>query len=78
MEVQGLSCNGCGSTDVEFDPVTRKIHCNQKPQYDAKNRYGLADSYDLSFEPFKAIFDGEVERKEEKTVLDVNAPNIGR
>ena len=25
----GLSCNGCGSTDVIFDPVKRLLICNQ-------------------------------------------------
>ena len=42
MEVQGLSCNGCGSTDVEFDPVTRKIHCNQcgKEEYYSRAQLG--------------------------------------
>ena len=29
MEITGLTCRGCGSSDVTFDPVTRKIHCNQ-------------------------------------------------
>lgn len=57
--------------------LKRKIHCNQKPQYDAKNRYGLADSYDLSFEPFKAIFDGMVERSQERSQIDIEAPNTG-
>ena len=51
----------------------RKIHCNQKPQFDAKNRYGLADSYDMSFEPFRSIFEGKVERQDEKVLLDLNA-----
>lgn len=57
--------------------LKRKIHCNQKPQYDAKNRYGLADSYDLSFEPFKAIFDGMVERSQDRSQIDIEAPNTG-
>lgn len=57
--------------------LKRKIHCNQKPQYDAKNRYGLADSYDLSFEPFKAIFEGMVERSQDRSQIDIEAPNTG-
>lgn len=57
--------------------LKRKIHCNQKPQFDAKNRYGLADSYDLSFEPFKGIFDGMVKRSQERTQIDIEAPNTG-
>lgn len=55
----------------------RKIHCNQKPQYDAKNRYGLADSYDMSFEPFRSIFEGKVERKPDLNQIDINAKNNG-
>lgn len=31
----------------------------------------------MSFEPFKDIFDGKVERKEDLTELDINAPNTG-
>lgn len=53
--------------------IKRKIFCNQKPQFDAKNRFGLADSYDLSFEPFRKIFEGKVERQDEKVLLDLNA-----
>lgn len=53
--------------------IKRKIFCNQKPQFDAKNRFGLADSYDLSFEPFRRIFEGKVERQDEKVLLDLNA-----
>ena len=55
----------------------RKIHCNQKPQYDAKNRYGLADSYDMSFEPFRSIFEGKVERKPDLNQIDINAKDNG-
>lgn len=42
MEVNGLTCEGCGSTDVEFDQVTRKIHCNQcgREMYYSRARLG--------------------------------------
>lgn len=42
MEVEGLTCNGCGSTDIEFDPETRKVHCNQcgREEYYSRARLG--------------------------------------
>ena len=42
MEVNGITCEGCGSTDVEFDPVTRKVHCNQcgREMYYSRARLG--------------------------------------
>ncbi len=29
MTSEGITCPGCGSSDVDFDPVTRRTHCNQ-------------------------------------------------
>ena len=29
MTSEGITCPGCGSSDVTFDPVTRRTHCNQ-------------------------------------------------
>ena len=29
MEFSGLNCSGCGSSDVEFMPQTRKLICHQ-------------------------------------------------
>lgn len=55
----------------------RKMHANHRPTYDAKNRYGLPDDMDLSFEPLREIYDGTVPIREEKTVLDINNPADG-
>lgn len=55
----------------------RKMHANHRPTYDAKNRYGLPDDMDLSFEPLREIYDGTVPIREEKTVLDINNPAEG-
>ena len=77
MTIVDTSTNSNVTKRKAVGNAKRKIHCNQKPQYDAKNRFGLADSYDMSFEPFKDIFDGKVERKEDLTELDINAPNTG-
>ena len=29
MEMVGLSCSGCGSTNIVFDPKARTVYCNQ-------------------------------------------------
>lgn len=29
MDVMGLQCSGCGSTNIVFDPKTRTVSCNQ-------------------------------------------------
>lgn len=44
MEINGITCEGCGSTDVEFDPATRKVHCNQcgREMYYSRARLGAA------------------------------------
>lgn len=55
----------------------RKMHANHRPTYDAKNRYGLPDDMDLSFEPLREIYEGTVPIREEKTVLDINNPAEG-
>ncbi len=55
----------------------RRMHANHRPTYDAKNRYGLPDDMDLSFEPLRAIYEGTVPIREEKTVLDINNPAEG-
>lgn len=52
----------------------RKMHANHKPTYDAKNRYGLPDDMDLSFEPLRAIYEGTVPKRKEKTQLNVDTP----
>lgn len=69
--------NGMVEKRKAVGKLKRLIYCNQQPQFDAKNRYGLEDSYDMSYKPFKAIFEGNVTRNEERTILDVNAKNTG-
>ena len=55
----------------------RKMHANHRPTYDAKNRYGLPDDMDLSFEPLREIYEGTVPIREEKTVLSIDNPAEG-
>ena len=55
----------------------RKMHANHRPTYDAKNRYGLPDDMDLSFEPLREIYEGTVPIREEKNVLSVDNPAEG-
>ena len=52
----------------------RKMHANHRPTYDAKNRYGLPDDMELSFEPLRAIYEGTVPVRKEKTELNVDTP----
>ena len=52
----------------------RKMFANHHPTYDAKNRFGLPDEMELSYEPLKPIIDGIVEKKDEPEVLDLNNP----
>lgn len=52
----------------------RKMHANHKPTYDAKNRYGLPDDMELSFEPLRAVFEGNVPARKEQTDLNVDTP----
>ncbi len=42
MEVFGLTCAGCGSTDVDFNTETRKVTCNQcgKVEYYSRAQLG--------------------------------------
>lgn len=55
MEIQGLTCHGCGSTDVEFDPVTRKIHCNQCGREEYYSRAQLGATGKVAFAKDNAI-----------------------
>ena len=52
----------------------RRMHANHKPTYDAKNRYGLPDDMELSFEPLRKIYEGTVPSRKEKTELNVDTP----
>lgn len=55
----------------------RKMHANHRPTYDAKNRYGLPDDMELSFEPLKEIYAGTVPVRKETTYLAVDTPTEG-
>lgn len=55
----------------------RRMHANHRPTYDAKNRYGLPDDMDLDFEPLRAIYEGTVPIREEKTILSIDNPETG-
>ena len=55
----------------------RRMHANHRPTYYAKNRYGLPDDMDLSFEPLREIYEGTVPIREEKSVLTIDNPAEG-
>ncbi|MDD7202366.1 MAG: hypothetical protein SPF89_11820 [Sphaerochaetaceae bacterium] len=55
MELQGLTCNGCGSSDVVFDPVTRKLHCNQCGREEYYSRAQLGANGKVAFTKDNAI-----------------------
>jgi hypothetical protein len=50
---------------------------NHRPTCDAKNRYGLEDDLPLSFEPLRAIYEGETVPQPQPEVLDIENPNKG-
>lgn len=52
----------------------RRMHANHKPTYDAKNRYGLPDDMELSFEPLREVYEGNVPIRKEKTELNTDTP----
>lgn len=52
----------------------RRMHANHKPTYDAKNRYGLPDDMDLSFEPLREVYEGTTPVQKERTELNVDTP----
>lgn len=55
----------------------RSMHTTHRPTYDAKNRFGLPDDLPLSFEPLRAVYEGNTEPLPERTRLNVDAPNAG-
>lgn len=55
MEIQGLTCHGCGSTDIAFDPATRKIHCNQCGKEEYYSRAQLGTTGKVAFAKDNAI-----------------------
>ena len=52
----------------------RRMEANHRPVWDAKNRYGLGDDLDLSFEPLRAIYEGTVPVRKEANTLQIDAP----
>ena len=50
---------------------------NHRPTCDAKNRYGLEDDLPLSFEPLRAIYEGETAPQPQPEVLDIDNPQTG-
>lgn len=44
---------------------------NHRPTCDAKNRYGLEDDLPLSFEPLRAIYEGETAPQPQPEMLDI-------
>lgn len=55
MEIQGLTCHGCGSTEISFDPVIRKIHCNQCGKEEYYSRAQLGATGKVAFAKDNAI-----------------------
>lgn len=55
MELKGISCSGCGSTDVVFDPVTRKLHCNQCGKEEFYSRAALGSNEKVSIVADNAV-----------------------
>jgi len=55
VEIQGLLCHGCGSTDISFDPATRKIHCNQCGKEEYYSRAQLSATGKVAFAKDNAI-----------------------
>lgn len=50
---------------------------NHRPTCDAKNRYGLEDDQPLSFEPLRAIYEGETAPQPQPEMLDIENPAEG-
>lgn len=50
---------------------------NHRPTCDAKNRYGLEDDLPLSFEPLRAIYEGETAPQPQPEMLDIENPETG-
>ena len=55
----------------------RMIHFTHKPTYDAKNRYGLPDDAEMSYDVLRPVIDGQMEPQKEHNALDINNPHDG-
>ncbi len=64
MDMQGLQCHGCGSTNVEFDPKGRILRCNQCGKQEYYSRATLNANGKVVFGKHNAIqffVDGKME-----------------
>lgn len=52
----------------------RMMYATHRPTYDAKNRYGLPDEMELSFEPLREVYEGNVPLRKDYSTLQVDAP----
>ena len=55
----------------------RMMHFNHQPTYDAKNRYGLPDDAEMSYDVIRNVIEGQAEPQKEHNALDINAPSKG-
>lgn len=55
----------------------RMIHFTHKPTYDAKNRYGLPDDAEMSYDVLRPVIDGQIEVQPEKNAIDAENPHEG-
>lgn len=55
MVISGISCGGCGSFDVDFDPVTRKLKCHQCGREEFYSRARLSMSGKVTYAKENAI-----------------------
>ncbi|MBD5521205.1 MAG: hypothetical protein HDR03_08310 [Lachnospiraceae bacterium] len=55
MDIGGLQCHGCGSTNVEFDPKTRKLVCNTCGNEEYYSRATLNSNGKVAFSRQNAI-----------------------
>ena len=55
----------------------RMMHFNHQPTYDAKNRYGLPDDAEMSYDVLRPVIDGQMEVQPEKNAIDAENPHEG-
>lgn len=73
-EVKTVETNGKAKARGK---AKRVMHANHSPTYDAKNRYDLPDTMQLSFEPLQDIYDGNTAPKKERKSLQIDTPVTG-
>ena len=55
MEIEGIVCQGCGSTNITFDPKRREVTCNQCGKITTYSRSTLNKNGKVSFQRENAI-----------------------